>query len=186
MKKLIYHICFVFTVLCLTVTESKAQSFSDKLFYGGNIGFAFESDYWMFNVSPLVGYHITPSLSSGLSLLYAHESYKKRNPDYNINSYGGGVFLRYDLGPTLMADLPFSIFFQGDYEGRQEDVKFKKNTSPVSYNDFSRFQNRLYLGAGFNQHFGGRTSAFIMVSVDVLQMGKGNSVQPLIRTGIIF
>ena len=139
----------------------------------------------MFNVSPLVGYRFTPSFSGGVSAMYAYENYKKRNPDFTINSYGGGAFLRYDLGPAVMKDLPFSIFFQTDYEGRQENIKYKKFGN-IEYPDESNFENRLFLGAGYYQPLGGRVRAFFMVSVDLLHLGGDNDVKPLIRAGIEF
>lgn len=182
MKKIYYPLLLLLlTVFALKVNAQSAN----KFFYGGNIGFSIESNYWMLNVSPLVGYRFTPSFSGGVSALYEYESFKKSNPDYTVNSYGGGAFLRYDLGANLMKDLPFSIFFQTDYEGRQRDVKFK-STSHIQYNDYSKFENRLYLGAGIFQSLGSRTRAFLMISIDMLHLGGENSAQPVIRAGVEF
>ncbi|MDR1056359.1 MAG: hypothetical protein LBL90_11205 [Prevotellaceae bacterium] len=184
MKKITYFIITLIAVL-LIATTARAQKLSDKIFYGGGVGFSIESNYWMLNVSPILGYRFTPSFSGGVSFMYAYESYKKRHPDFTVNSYGGGAFLRYDLGPTLMENAPFSIFFQTDYEGRQEEVKYKKSEF-YNVNDYSEFQNCLYLGAGYYQPLGGRIRAYLMVSIDVLHLGGDDDIKPLIRAGIEF
>ena len=164
--------------------ESAKTTANDKVFYGGGLGVSFESNYWMINVAPMIGYKFTPSLHGGISVLYAYESYTKQNPDYNINSYGAGAFLRYDLGTTLMKDMPFSIFFQTDYEGRQEEVKFK-NAESYGLKNYSEFRNYWYLGAGYSQSMGGRVSAYVMASIDLLRLNDEN-IRPLIRAGIQF
>ena len=179
MKKLIFIICLL-SVTSVFAQNTPKKNAADNIFYGGGMGLSIESNYLMFNISPMVGYRFTPAFSGGISVMYAYENYKKRNPDFTVNSFGGGAFLRYDLGPALMEDLPFSIFFQTDYEGRQENIKYKNST----LSDYSEFQNRLYLGAGYYQRLGTRTRAYLMVSVDMLNLN--DKVVPLIRAGVEF
>lgn len=97
---------FLASLLFITVTSSaqfieedetsssndSEAKFSDKLFFGGNLGFVF-GNYTYINISPIIGYKITKELSAGTGIIYEYFS-DKRIPGYYYQTsiYGGKVF----------------------------------------------------------------------------------------------
>ena len=71
-------IAFSFTVgqQDSTVTTSDKTSpkkpLSEKIYYGGGIGFNFWGDYFRISLEPMVGYKINPKLSAGVKLMYEY------------------------------------------------------------------------------------------------------------------
>ena len=132
---------------------AKSRSASDKVYYGGNIGFSFGS-YSMIAIRPLVGYKVTPKLSAGLKLSYEY----LWNSDYNTSNYGGSVFARYRFIPPLYAHVEYAAL---NYE--------LYNILGQSTREWVPF---LLVGAGYSQNIGGNTWVNAQVLFDVLQDEK--------------
>ncbi len=80
---------------------------SGNLFYGGSMGASFgDVDY--IDIAPMVGMHVSPELSVGVSLLYRHVNDSRGEKTRKTNDYGTTLFARYHVTPT--------IFLEGDYE----------------------------------------------------------------------
>ncbi len=62
-----------------------------RLFFGGNFGLSFGSDYTLVNISPQIGYHFSPyfAAGTGINFIYSSEKY--------YDSYGNDAF-RYNYG----------------------------------------------------------------------------------------
>lgn len=72
----------------------------DRLYFGGGIGLSFgDVDY--IELSPLVGYRVTPELNLGLGVFYRYRKDSRYEPDVTTNDYGGSVFGQYRLIPQL-------------------------------------------------------------------------------------
>lgn len=178
---IVIAVLFVCCHLSMSAQTNAANLPYKKVFYGGNVGFNIASDFWLINVSPLVGYNFTRPLAGGVGLIYQYES-NSRPVSYDIHSYGGTVFLRYDLSANLMKDLPFGILFQTDYEGTQNKIRFKDHSVPNE----TVYIDRLFLGAGYIQPISNRSRVFLLISFDMLDLNNGRGIQPLIRGGIMF
>jgi hypothetical protein len=153
---------FLYFVVCifLGLTNSFAQeekaerpSLKDRLFFGGGLGAGF-GDYTYVNVTPMIGYRVTPKLSVGLNLTYQYTTFdyyyaNGRKETFNGSDYGVGVFARQMLfGP---------IFLQAEYE--------YLNYAGL-YNDGSEYRstfNSFMAGGGISQPLGGRAFVFITV-----------------------
>lgn len=72
--------------------ETPKPSFWDRVYVGGNIGAQFGS-VTLVNLSPTVGYMITPKISAGVGITYQY--YSIRNYNYETHMYGGRIFGRY-------------------------------------------------------------------------------------------
>lgn len=88
--------------------EPKKSSFDvSKLEFGGNLGLQF-GDYTIVNVSPQVGYKITPYSSLGITLGYTYCSYK--SDDYSTFKYSAltfGTYARlYPIYPLVLSIRP--------------------------------------------------------------------------------
>jgi hypothetical protein len=75
----------------------------DKIYYGGNIGFNFSNIGYFANVSPLIGYHITPKFSAGITVTYMYYEFHTPYGTLKNSIYGGGVFARYFIFENIFA-----------------------------------------------------------------------------------
>jgi hypothetical protein len=112
-----------------------------RWFGGGMIGAGFGSYGGYFELSPLVGYKVTPHFHVGSRLTYIYSSYK----DYyghrqQSHTYGGSLFGRYTFLKLLYAQAEFELLsFKHFYNLPQGERYLLTN---------------LYLGGGFYQSFG--------------------------------
>jgi hypothetical protein len=79
----------------------------DHLFTGGNFGLQFGT-VTLIDVSPVIGYKITPKFNIGFGITYIHFR-DSRNPIYVQNIYGARALARYFILPNLFA--------HAEYEG---------------------------------------------------------------------
>lgn len=120
-----------------------------RLTYGGNFGATFGTVTYV-DISPLIGYHITDELISGVGLTYIY--YRQRfSPTfvYQTNLYGGRIFSQYSILPN--------VFLHGEIEALNFD-----------YYDFLAGENTRawsvspLAGVGYSQPLGNRGSIRIM------------------------
>ena len=138
--------------------KKQKSSFAGKMYFGGNFTFTIGS-YTSIGIWPLVGYKVTPKLSFGLQPGYEYVKYESYGSNYETSNYGISIFGRYRVIPQAYIHAEYaSINYEfwrpqvgGDYESYREWVPF------------------LFLGAGFSQHIGGSTYAYVQVLFDVLQ-----------------
>lgn len=175
MKRILFFLLF-FTSLT-TFAQRSTPKDPSPVFFGGNFGLNFSNNYWLVNVSPMIGYRLTPPLSIGAGLIYQYE--RDSRLKYRVHSYGINTFVRYDLSNTLMKDIPFGIFFQTDYDGTQNNIRYD------NFPSYNKFINRLFLGAGAISAVG-RSRIFVMLSFDMLNLNDSDGVVPLVRGGFIF
>ncbi len=154
-----------------TSQNKQEKSFSDKIYYGGNIGLALGS-YTMIGVYPLVGYKVTPSLSTGLKVGYEYISDKRYSSNHTTSNYGASIFARYRIIQPLYVHL--------EYAGMNYEL----------YNQLGESNRRwvpfLLAGAGYSQHLGGRTWLVAQILFDVLQNSNSpyRSWEPFYSIGI--
>lgn len=119
-----------------------------NIFYGGSVGASFgDVDY--IDIAPMVGMHLTPQLSTGVSLLYRHVSDSRGETKRSTNDYGSTLFARYHFLP--------SIFFEADYE--YLDHEFYLGDSSKDRKQF----NSLLAGGGITSSLGGNVSSYLSV-----------------------
>lgn len=73
-------------------TSPKAGFDYSKLEYGGNIGFVFGTSTHI-NISPQIGYKISPNFSAGISMGYNYYSYSDIT-NYKYNALSVGIYGR--------------------------------------------------------------------------------------------
>lgn len=116
----------------------------DRMFFGGNFAVQFGTITFV-DISPLAGTMITNRFAAGAGITYQYFRDNRFIGGEN-NIYGGRVFGRYNVRPT--------IFLHGEYENLNLDL----------YNPISDTFNRtwvpgLFLGGGYFAPFGGRGGA---------------------------
>lgn len=130
--------------------EKPKSPFWERVFVGGNVGAQF-GNVTMVNVSPIVGYRITPKISAGIGITYQYYSIKTYN--YETHIYGGRIFARYQ---------PLSFLF---LHAEAEALNWNCPTDYI-INDFGRvWAPGLLAGGGFTQPIGGGGSSIYIMGL---------------------
>jgi len=135
------------------IDNNAGWSLKDRLYVGGGFGLnggndSFGNRYFYVGLNPIVGYMITPQLSSGLGLQWQHYSY----PDFDtkIDQYGVSPFVRYNFG-QLFAYTEYNVL----------------NTPTFNNTERKNF-DRFLMGLGYSQPLGRRGSLNAMALYDVI------------------
>lgn len=140
-------------------------------FVGGMLGGGFSTNNAYFEISPIVGYHLTPAIDVGSRITYIYSSYRfvSGGTKYVSNTYGASVFARYKFLNFLMAHVEYGGLSNQwhDYDGN-------------SHRDFI---NSLFVGGGLYQSVGGRGFATIAILYDVFEDPNSPYNNPMIRVG---
>jgi len=160
MKKIIF-LSSICALLCSNLIFAQEQGqdlgkpgFMDKLFFGGGVGAGF-GNYTYISVSPIIGYRLTPRLSTGVRLMYQYTTFKyydyidQKDETYNGNDFGIGGFATFSLfGP---------VFLQAEYEHLSYDGLYYDGTQDrTSFDSFMA-------GGGISQPVGRKSSFFLAV-----------------------
>ena len=171
-RRLIVILLFV----AVPILSVKAQtlgdnpSFRDRMFFGGSFGASFGSVTFI-NVSPVVGYMVSPRLSAGVGVLYQYVR-DERFPGDPIerNDWGLNVFSRFLLVPP--------IFLHAEYEYLNYDYISDR----LGFNSF-------LAGGGIAQPISRNASFIAMVLYNFSYVNDATVVQPysdpwIIRVGV--
>ncbi len=126
----------------------------DKLFFGGNFGASFGR--WTFvDISPMVGYRVTPKFSLGLGATYQYQRQNDINNNFlwKQSIYGGRLFSRYDIANDFLG--VGNLFAHAEYESLFAKFAFN-NVSGTSENTtlFPAF----FIGGGLAFPIGNRSA----------------------------
>lgn len=149
----------------------KKSDFKSHLFYGGGFGLQFGS-VTLIELSPLIGYKVTPKLGIGLSPTYKYYSYK--NSYYSSsrlenNVYGGSIFARYMIFEN--------IFAHAEYESLFYNIKV------TGYPTDMRQYNSVLVGGGYRQQIGSNAAMNLMVLWNLNDTPDSPYTNPVIRVG---
>ena len=155
---------FLFVIFFVPATAQKNYSFCDRLFFGGGFGLT-AGDYTDIELSPIVGYYITPRWAAGIGVVY--EYYNNKYHWYNTTTqtyervethiWGGRLFTNYvivnNVNDWIPLGLNFRIFTHAEYEALSYEKQF------LSYKASGReLQNNFLVGGGFRFPVGERSS----------------------------
>lgn len=162
------------------------NDWKERVFVGGNIGGSFGNNYSFFEISPFVGYRITPKFLGGLGFTYRYVSqkYSYRDPSTGLirednltdHQYGIRPFLRYFILPQL--------FLHGEYEALNvteftgEIYNDSQGAPQFRVNEDRRWVNSALGGAGYFQSTGGRGGIFFMVLYNFIDCDEGYCPYP--------
>jgi hypothetical protein len=121
-------------LLVLPLSSVLAQKYVDensstleRLYFGGNFGLSFSTNYTQIEVSPIVGYMITDKLSAGTGVIYQYikanfTSANGRQYALETNIYGGKLFGRYNIAGQLFAYAEFEALSFEVYQDRNDRI----------------------------------------------------------------
>lgn len=145
--------------------DGQRPAFLDKIYVGGGFGASF-GNYTYVNISPIIGYKVTPKLSVGLRLMYQYTTYDYydkqdlRWKKYSGNDFGVGGFARF------MVKGPF--YLQAEYE--------HLNYDGLDYTGYSRSSfNSFMAGGGITQPIGGKAFFFMTAMYNFSYQNFDNS-----------
>lgn len=130
----------------------KVYSYQRTWSFGGNIGLSFWNGGTDILVAPKAYYNVSPKFLTGFGLTYIYSSAEDDFAKYSQNSFG----------PSIMAAFRPIPYFQlsAEFEGLQTNGSTTiKYPGDRDKNDYSYWNNALYLGASFvsrNVSFGVR------------------------------
>lgn len=152
-------------------TPPAPSSFNtDNIFTGGSIGLSFGTLTFV-DISPLIGYNITPKFSAGLGFTYIFYKDNTTAGSHGEFIYGGRTFTRY-----LLLE---NIFVHTEYEVLNRKI----------YDALTRKERRVNVGsflagAGYQQAIGINSYVNIMVLWNFNENRYSLYPNPIIRGGV--
>ncbi len=151
-------------------TPQKKSKSGGGFFFGGGLGGGYSTYSSYIQVTPIIGYRVTPKFQVGTRLTYMHQWYKDyNNVKYNYNIYGGSLFLRYIFLKMLYAQAEYEILSVPDYYSADANA--------------NRTVNSLFAGLGLMQPVGGKAFFTVAVLYNFLEDRYSPYSNPLIRVG---
>jgi hypothetical protein len=157
----------------INLEQEKKSSFKDHLFFGGGLGLQF-GNMTLIDISPMVGYKITPRIGIGVGPTYKYYGYKdKLNPSYDFktNVYGGSIFSRIILYEN--------IFAHAEYES----LYYKMKNSTSSGLPESLSIQSVLVGGGYRQQIGENAFMNLMILWNLNETPDSPYTNPIIRAG---
>lgn len=146
-------------------------NFKSHLYFGGGFGLQF-GYMTLIEVSPLVGYNITPKFSVGISptyKFYKYNDYYGQNLDLKTNVWGGSIFSRYYIFESVFAHVEYESLLY--------------NTQSPGYPETKQQYNSFFVGGGYNQRIGGNAGMYIMILWNLNDTPDSPYINPIIRVG---
>ena len=152
---------------------SDKKDFKSHLFYGGGFGLQFGT-VTLVEVSPMIGYKITPKLGVGVSPTYKYYRVKdyystSTSTDLVTNVYGGSIFARYSIFENIFAHVEYESLFY--------------NTKVPGYASELQQFNSFLVGGGYRQQIGGNSAMNLMLLWNLNDTQNSLYTNPIIRVG---
>jgi hypothetical protein len=147
------------------------NDFKSRLYFGGGFGLQF-GYMTLIEVSPLVGYMITPKFSVGLSptyKFYKYNDYYGANLDLTTNVWGGSIFSRYYIFENVFAHVEYESLLY--------------NEQVPGYPEIRQQYNSFFVGGGYNQRIGGNAGMYILLLWNLNDTPDSPYINPIVRVG---
>lgn len=143
--------------------DESEVTWRDRLFFGGNFSLSVGT-VTLIEVSPLVGYRLTPRWSAGIGIKYEYYKSSYQNfgsyatENYSTSIYGTNVFTNYVFFKNFLSE-GLSLMAQVEDETLSLEKKYFKD-----YYSSGRFVlNSVFAGGGIRQRIGRRSSINILL-----------------------
>ncbi|MGK0489182.1 MAG: hypothetical protein ACJAXB_002374 [Candidatus Endobugula sp.] len=140
----------------------KTSDFKERVYIGGNFSVNLGTDFSFVDISPLVGYMLTPQFSVGVGASYLYLSRRyilfPSGNSFKVNTsvYGGRTFLRRNILENYFAHLEFEAL----------NVEFASNNT--TENTIREWVPGLFIGAGIFQPVFGRGGVNVTLLYNLL------------------
>ena len=179
-------ISFSLSINLLSAQEQEDLRPIDRIFFGGNFGMQFGT-ITDIEISPLVGYHITPRLSAGVGTRFEYFKDKGLYYPFETTIFGGSVFSRFviiqNLGEGLNLGINTGVFTQAEYEMLSLEREYFE-PFPTGTGRF--LVHSVLVGGGLIQPIGRRSALLISVLYNLNESARSPYSNPIIRIGFNF
>jgi hypothetical protein len=205
MKRYILKLFLLFNILIISISAAgqyKKKSSFKRYFFGGDFWLSFGTNAFI-NISPLAGYRITQNFSAGIGPIYIFEKNTYAYLDTTINNvdyyrsykirtstYGGRIFLTYDLIRNLNQYIPIGL---GNILVHCENEVLNLETFYMNPNNLRVYStgNRIWIdnlliGGGLRQPIGENSSINLLILWDVTENKYSPHTNPIFRIGFTF
>ena len=196
MKRKLYILAFC-AILALPASAQQNHSFRDRLFFGGSFGLMAGS-YTDIELSPIVGYYITPRWAAGFGITYEYYNNKyhwdirdpvtgqQRFERYETHIWGGRLFTNYVIVDNVNDWIPLGLNFRILAHAEYELMSYEKGF--LNYQKPGRELNHSFLvGGGLRFPMGRRSSMNLYVLWNLnSQLNSFYGPGPIIRMGFNF
>ena len=126
-----------------TSPQNKVYTYKPSWSFGGNLGLSFWNGGTDILIAPKAYYNVSPMFLAGFGLTYIYSDYKDDFGKYSQNSFGPSIMGAFRPIPYLQ--------LSAEYEGLQTNGSSKVYFlgSDPRENDYSYWNNAIYLGASF-------------------------------------
>jgi len=170
--------------------EDKSK-FKENVFFGGSLWASFGT-VTRVEVSPVIGYHISPRFDVGIGgkyLFYKSNSWNYTGTNdfsFSAHIYGGKAFSRIVLIKNLNDILPFTLHGRLSSHLEYEGLNMPSNFAPETHS--SRFWSHYYwVGGGLQQKIGKKAYFNIFILYNLNEKSTYQLYDnPTIRIGINF
>lgn len=157
----------------------------DRIFFGGNFGIMFGT-ITSIEVSPLIGYYLTPRLAAGVGIRFEYFRDKGYSDPYETMIYGSNVFSRYmiisNLAEGLKIPMNIGVFIHAEYEA----LSLEKSYFEPFAEDGRFIVHSVLLGGGILQPIGKRSAFLLTILYNLNESSRSPYSNPIIRVGFNF
>lgn len=147
--------------------------FRERLFLSPDLGLQFGT-VTVINVSPKIGYKITPRFAAGLGGTYIYikdKTYQKLGYTYESSIYGGSVFTQYQIFEQVKLYSEYEMLSLETFNAK-------------SFTTTRKLVPSLLAGGGYTSSIGGNSSVGIMLLYNLLDGPDSIYENPIIRIGV--
>lgn len=186
------HLCFILILLISGINPALSQdnreknipNFKDRLIFGGGVGLQF-GDYTLIDLSPTVGYRLTPKLETGIGVTYKYFRIKNYFYNYNTgqkfdlksNIFGGSLYTRYHIFENVFAHVEYErlIYHYNKISFAGGGVSKERSEAVI---------NSFFIGGGYRQRIAGRSYFYIMGLWNLIDDSLSPYSNPVLRMGV--
>lgn len=178
--------CSTFILVAQTSTVQPRPRFTDRLVFGGGVGLQFGT-ITLIDVSPVIGYRITPKLESGIGLTYKYYRYKDfyfdqttfQRFDLKSNIYGASLYSRYHILENIFAHVEVerlqynfdNIYYSGGLMMRDPTTAYVTG---------------IFVGGGLRQRISAGSYFYILALWNLNDDAMSPYSNPILRMGVLF
>lgn len=168
--------------------DERKFSFCEDMILGGNLGLQFGT-YTNLEISPVIGYYITPRWAAGIGGKYKYYRFPISKSYFETNIYGGKVFTNYllikDINDFIPLGINAGITANTEYEILSLEKRyFSINSQTDTIGRFLR--HNVFLGGGFRFPIGDCSSFDIEILWHLNETIIPLYPSPIVRFSFLF
>lgn len=148
------------------------SDFQSKWVTGGGFGLSFSTFGSSIQLSPLLGYRISPRWETGIRLNYHYYSYRDDAFRFDSHNYGGGPYTNYVVYR--------GIFAHAEYEALSYERLFLSGERDRDW------VHSIFIGGGLRQYFSPRSFASFLILYNLNETFDSPYANPTFRVGFGF